>query len=135
MTLLREALLDMNEVDDPLSFAQAHYLMSFMCFYNREFGLGRRFFRRAVGTVRQHDIRFVPRRVDDTSPSPDYSEEVHERTSFLCELIHFSFHVQMLSGKPIEPLLDLHQQYRQDLKASVYNRIKPVFDDIPLVVL
>jgi hypothetical protein len=122
MTQVHGTLMEMDESDDPLSFAQAHLLMSLACFYNREFGLAKRFFRRSAGTVQQHDIRFVPRRVDDTNPLPPFSEEVLERISFLCELIDCSMHVPMLTGKPIEPLTDLHNQFKQELKVSSRHR-------------
>lgn len=122
MTRVHETFMEMDETDDPLSFAQAHLLMTLACFYNREFGLANRFFRRSVGTVQQHDIRFVPRRVNDTTPLPPFSEEVHERISFLCELLHCSLHVQMLTGKPIEPLTDLHNQFKQELRVGTRHR-------------
>lgn len=107
--LAHDAFKSMSEVDDPMSFAQAQLLLALACLYNHELVLGKHFFRYSIRTIRQHSIRFVPQ-TDGRSARPEFSEEVHERVSFLGEIMFCAVEVQALTGEPDDLLLDLREQ-------------------------
>jgi len=118
----RDALLSMKEGDDPLSFAQACFLMFLVCIYNQNIYLGSRYMKLVAGTIKRNDIRFVPRHTVGymanqhiNSPVSEFSEEVHERGSFLSEVLYSEVDLILLTGGKETALLDLHTQFQQEL--------------------
>lgn len=107
----------MKEETNPLAFAQAHHLMSLACSYNQNVTLAERFLEKAIDIVQRNDIRFVPNK---KGPLPGLTEEVHERVSFLCELIYSEIQMRIMTGKVGEFCVQLHKQFREDLPVRVF---------------
>lgn len=107
-------MASMKEEQDPLDFAQAHQLMYIACIYNHDIFLGDRFLRKSTNVVRRRGIRFV-----QAGPDLGFTEEVHERTSFLCELIYSEVQMRILTGETKAFSLDLHKQFAEDLHVRV----------------
>jgi hypothetical protein len=75
-----------------------------------------------AGTIKRNDIRFVPRHTVGymanqhiNSPVSEFSEEVHERASFLSEVLYSEVDLILLTGGKETALLDLHTQFQQEL--------------------
>jgi hypothetical protein len=111
LQLALASLVEMTE-DDPLSFAQACFFMMIACMYNYNSALGKRCLNLVISTVRRNDIRYVSLfRVH----VPDFTEEVHERASFLSELICAEVDMILVTGEKHVVLTDLRKQFTQEL--------------------
>ena len=97
--------------DDPLTFAQAHWMiaLALMVLGNPNFAW--KHYRRAMTTIRRHDIRFAPKLIAHRSGIPSIttgfipSEEDHERVAFLAKILYLkvflSFYVSGLPGTKV----------------------------------
>jgi hypothetical protein len=120
----REALLSMIGEDDPLSFAQACFFMFLECIYNHDLCLAKRYMNLVADTIKRYDIRFVPRSSGDMtyhimSPPRELTEDVYERTSFLCEVLHSEVDLVLLTGGTEGNLPDLYRQFTDELPVGV----------------
>lgn len=94
--------------DEPLTFAQAHWMTALAMMVVGNPNLAWKHYRRAVIAIKRHDIRFVPNTLIDFPRIPSVtagfipSEEDHERVAFLSKILYLeaflSFYVSGLPG-------------------------------------
>lgn len=120
LRLAREAIETMREGDDPLSYVEACHLMSFWYTYNDNALLGMEYFTKAVRTIKRHDIRLLPRSLDNFS----FSEEVAETVISLSQLVYLQHYLcPITSDLDQDPCFDLKQQFLKEVPV----RVPPLF--------
>lgn len=120
MQLTWEWLAEMRENDDPLQLAKAYHFLSMACLYTHNLAIGKRYQSMAFEIIKRNDIRFVPHSSGtNLLPSTrEFSEEVHERATFLGQLVYSELDLQLVVGEPAELSADLEQQFRYELPVN-----------------
>lgn len=93
--------------DEPIVFAQAHWMFALAIMTIGNPNLAWKHYRRAMIVVRRYDIRFVPKVIVDYPGIPSIatglipSEEDHERVAFLSKILYLeTFLYFYVSGLP-----------------------------------
>lgn len=114
-----DALEKMQENDDPQLFAHANSLMAQIYLYTRQIDIGLKYLAIAADVVNRHNIVFRPgKRIDELDPSEfiGYSEIVHERVTFLAQLIYLETAVYIVAGNLPQSFTRLETEF-MDFKA------------------
>jgi hypothetical protein len=112
LDLALRALGNMKEEDDPMSFAQANFFIGKAYTYTQSVGIGKRYLRKAMQTVRRYGIRFVQDSgsadPNGGSPFPEPAEIICERFMLLGELLYTEVVFYMFGQPTVQ--LDFHQE-------------------------
>lgn len=120
MQLTWESLSDMREEVDPFQLARAYHFLSMACLYTHNLAVGKRYQSISFDILKRNNIRFVPSSSGhNVLPTVrEFSEEAHERASFLGQLIYSELDLQLVVGEPAELSAELEHQFRYELPVS-----------------
>lgn len=123
--LTKLALVSMREEDDPLSFAQACFFMFYAYMYNQDRQRGKRYLILAAEAIIRNKIRATPQ--DSSSSVPALTEEVHERISFLAEVLCCEGDLVLVSGGIFPLLGEIDRQFEEELPVCSFSLFYSLF--------